>query len=142
MKKQLITSLLLLVSIGLFAQSKQLKDIQKTQELSLEVTDLFSKNKIDRAVKAMAPYSIMPEEEMNAFQQKTTASMSTAEQRYGKFIGTVKVSNKTILDFALRETHFIRFERGALRLVFTYYRNEKGWILNRFEWDDSMEQEF
>jgi hypothetical protein len=47
-----------------------------------------------------------------------------------------------IADFSIRETYIIRFENTAIRVIYTYYKNNSGWILNEFKWDDSFAEEF
>ena len=49
---------------------------------------------------------------------------------------------QNIQDTAFRETYLLKFENTALRLIFTYYKNSKGWIINAFKWDDNYDEEF
>ena len=68
--------------------------------------------------------------------------MKILRDRFGKMESVIKVNEETIKDFALRETYILKFENSAIRLMYTYYKNEKGWILNGFKWDDSFDDEF
>ena len=142
MKKQIMTLVLALFSIGLFAQDKYLKDIAETQKLSKKVVQLFNENKILESFDELTPYWPMPKNEFDAIKEKTIKYLNIIEQRFGKSIGTLKVKNETISEIALRETYFIRYENTAIRLIFTYYKNDKGWIVNAFKWDDSFTEEF
>jgi hypothetical protein len=73
---------------------------------------------------------------------KTIKYLNLIEERFGAPIGSLKVKNETISDVATRETYLIRYENTAIRLIFTYYKNDKGWIVNAFKWDDSFGEEF
>jgi hypothetical protein len=85
---------------------------------------------------------LIAEDELESIEEKTIKYLNIIEQRFGKSIGTLKVKNETISDIAIRETYFIRFENTAIRLIFTYYKNDNGWIVNAFKWDDSFTEEF
>jgi hypothetical protein len=124
------------------AQDKFLKDEKATQDLSLLVVDLFSKQKISDSFDALKPYWPMPENEMVSIELQTIKYMNIIEERYGETINFLKIKNEMIADFALRETYIIRYTNNAIRLIFTYYKNDNGWIVNAFKWDDSFTDEF
>jgi len=90
----------------------------------------------------LALYWPLPQNELDAMEEKTMKYLNIVEQRIGKSIGTLKVRNEKISEIALRETYLIRYEYTAIRLVFTYYKNDKGWIVNAFKWDDLFTEEF
>jgi hypothetical protein len=134
--------LVLATSASLFAQDAFLKDISETQQLSREVVDLFKKNEIKASFALLTPYWPMPQNELEAIELKTIKYLNLIEERFGAPIGSLKVKNETISDVATRETYLIRYENTAIRLIFTYYKNDKGWIVNAFKWDDSFGEEF
>lgn len=142
MKKTIIAITLSLVSVSLFAQDKYLKSVNETQELSQKVVDLFEKNKISESFDQLTPYWPLPQNELESIEEKTIKYLNLIEQRFGKSIGTLKVKNETISDIAIRETYILRYENTAIRIIFTYYKNNNGWIVNAFKWDDSFEEEF
>ena len=142
MKYLSIITLFVLMSTGLLAQEKYLKDVQESQELSVKVVDLFKKNEIKASFALLTPYWPMPQNELEAIEIKTIKYLNLIEERFGAPIGSLKVKNETISDVATRETYLIRYENTAIRLIFTYYKNDKGWIVNAFKWDDSFGEEF
>ncbi|WP_396590313.1 hypothetical protein [Allomuricauda sp. R78024] len=142
MKKILVSTTLSLMSLGLFGQNKYLNDVSQTQELSKEIASLFSQNEIARSFDGLTPYWPMPQNELEAIEEKTIKYLNIIEQRFGKSIGTLKVKNETISDIAIRETYLVRYPKSAIRLIFTYYKNDNGWIVNAFKWDDSFTEEF
>ncbi len=142
MKKTFITLTLSLLSLGLFAQGKYLKNENETQELSEKIVSLFNDNKISESFDQLSPYWPLPQNEIEALEEKTIKYLNLIEQRFGKSIGTLKVKNESITDIAIRETYLIRYENTAIRLIFTYYKNDNGWIVNAFAWDDSFTEEF
>lgn len=142
MKKTIIAISLSFISLGLFAQEKYMKDINETKELSKKVVSLFGDNKISESFDQLTLYWPMPQNELESIEVKTIKYLNLIEERFGKPIGTIKVKNETISDIATRETYLIRYEYTALRLIFTYYKNNNGWIVNAFKWDDSFTEEF
>ena len=142
MKKTLAILIVTLLSLTSIAQDKFLKSETETQELSQKIVLLFSQNKISESFKQLKPYWPMPENEIESLEEKTLKYLNLIEERFGKPIGTLKVKNETISDIAIRETYLIRYENTAIRVIFTYYRNENGWIVNAFKWDDSFTEEF
>jgi hypothetical protein len=84
----------------------------------------------------------LPENEIGSLEEKTIQYMNILQGRFGKVEGVVKLKEETIGDFAIKETYILRFENSAIRLMYTYYKNKNGWILNTFKWDDSFFEEF
>lgn len=142
MKKLFIPLVFLFISLGLNAQEKFLKDVQETQELSIKIIELFEKKKIPQAFELITLYWPMPQNEIVALEDKSIKYLNLIEDRFGKAIGIMKIKNETISDIAIRETYLIQHENTALRFIFTYYKNNEGWIVNAFKWDDSFDEEF
>lgn len=142
MKKKFIIIIISLVNLNMFAQEKYLKDVNETQQLSQQIVELFAKNKISQSLNQLAPYWPLPESEIEQIEDKTIKYLNIVEQRFGKSIGTLKVKNETISDIAIRETYLIRYEITAIRVMFTYYKGNNGWIVNTFKWDDAFIEEF
>lgn len=142
MKKPFILFLFLAASLTISAQDKYLKNVDETQELSKKIVGLFEKNKISESFELLTPYWPMPANELESVELKTIKYLNLIEERFGKSIGTLKIKNETISDIATRETFIIRYENTAIRLIFTYYKNDNGWIVNAFKWDDSFSEEF
>lgn len=142
MKKIFLIILLSSLSISLFSQEKYFKNISETQNFSKQIVSLFKENKISQSFEELTPYWPMPENEIESIEGQTIKYLNLIEQRFGKSIGEFKVKNETISDFAVRETYIIRYSNSAIRLIFTYYKNEQGFILNAFKWDDSFTEEF
>jgi|SRR5690554_1013181 len=142
MKKQILTLFLSIIGFGLFAQDKYLKSISKTQELSEKITELFYEKKYSEAYKELEPFWQLPADELKSLKEKTDHYLPVIEERIGKPIGTLKIKTEKISNIAIRETYFIRYEISAIRLVFTYYKNDNGWIVNAFKWDDTFADVF
>lgn len=130
------------ISTALKAQDKFLNNPNEAKALSQKVSELFKENKISTALNELKPYWPIPINEIDGVEEKTIRYLNMLEQRFGKAEGTIKVNEETIKDIALKETHLVQYQNTAIRLIFTYYKNKKGWIVNAFKWDDSFTEEF
>ena len=63
-------------------------------------------------------------------------------ERFGNIIGTNFIKDKAVKEHILRKIYVIKFEKHMIRVLFTYYNNGNGWILNGFKWDDQFEELF
>jgi hypothetical protein len=142
MKQAAIILLLVLSSLSSFAQDKYLADVEGTQNLSKEVAQLFYDDYITVAFKKLTPYWPLPADELEGLEEKTIRYLNLLDTRFGKKTELVKLRDEKIGDFAKRETYLIRYELSAIRLIFTYYKNDNGWIVNAFKWDDKLSEEF
>jgi hypothetical protein len=140
--KYLHVLIFLSTALTLPAQKKYFKDEKEVQEFSIRMVQLFYDQKINELFDAVDEYSVLPKEEVEPLREKTLAAMSVVRDRFGKAIGTKKLKAERIADVALRETYLIRYENHMMRLRFVYYRNNQGWRVNTFMWDDSFGDEF
>ncbi len=138
--------LIAFLSFSLFysttSHSKVMKTLQETFALSDTVTEMFKDNFLIEAFDLLERFWPLPKNEVDVLKEKSVKMMNTISDRYGDAIDYSLVRNEAISDIASRHTYLIRYENHAIRLLFTFYRNDKGWILNSFKWDDSFEQEF
>ena len=124
------------------AQTKYLRDKAQMTLLSKKVAGLFQENKISESVRELTPYWPIPQNEIESFEEKTIKYLNLYNENYGASIESVKIKEETLGDVALRETYLVRFKVTAIRLKFTYYKNNEGWLVNSFKWDDSFTEEF
>jgi hypothetical protein len=141
-KRTVFTLILSILSLGVVAQKKLLTNVVETKELSKKVVDLFSQNKVSEAFAELTPYWPMPQNELDNLEEKTIQYLNILDGRFGGKIDGLKIREEKISDIAIRETFILRYSFSALRLIFTYYKNADGWIVNAFKWDDSFTEEF
>lgn len=138
-----LTSLFLLFSSSLlYSQIVFIKDLKEARDISKNVTELFQKNEISEGFDLLEPHWPLPENELEALEEKTIKYLNILPDRFGEAEGIAKIKEEKIGDFALRETYLIRYQVSAIRLIFTYFQNKDGWILNGFKWDDNFGEEF
>jgi len=124
------------------AQDKTLKDQDALKDLSKKATELFAHGEIVKAIEALRPYWPLPKNEIDNVEEKSLTAMNLVTERFGKFIGTLKIKEQKIADIAFKEKYLIRLNNTAIRLTFIYYKSNDGWIVNSFKWDDNFIEEF
>lgn len=140
--KMTFSAIIILFTLQSSAQSKYLKDVENAKLISKEVAQLFKENKINEAFIKIKTYWPLPENEIDNLESKTIQSLNLVAERFGKSEQILKVSEQNIKETAFRETYLVKYETTALRLIFTYYKNNNGWVINGFKWDDSFTEEF
>ena len=95
-----------------------------------------------KAFAELERYWPFPENEMLQLETQTIKQFNVVSERFGTIVGTDFIRDNAIKDYALRKTYVIRFEKHMIRVLFTYYKTENGWILNGFKWDDQIEELF
>lgn len=95
-----------------------------------------------KAFSELQKYWPLPENEVAQLESQTMKQFNVVSDRFGKIIGADFVNDRTVKDYVVRKTYVIRFEKHMIRLLFTYYKNDKGWLLNGFKWDDQFEELF
>jgi hypothetical protein len=87
-------------------------------------------------------YCSLPENELTQLESQTIKQFNMVADRFGSIIGTDFIKDDTIKDYVVRKIYVIRFENHMIKVMFTYYKNDKGWALNGFKWDDKFEELF
>ncbi|MCL9806164.1 hypothetical protein NAT51_11560 [Flavobacterium amniphilum] len=140
--KKIVFLILLLGFTSSHAQKKFFQSPKEISEFSKKATNLFKEGKFPVFFKELKPYWPLPDNEMTSLEDKTVQFMELLQSRFGKVEGVSKIKEEKISDFAIRETYILRFENQAIRLIYVFYKNKNGWILNTFKWDDELSQEF
>lgn len=125
-----------------YCQYKTLKNEAELRIVSKKIAELFKNDSIIEVFTELKQYWPLPENELTDMQTKSITVLNTVRNRFGESIGYTKVKEEKINDFALRETYLVRYTNHALRLILTYYKNNAGWVINGFTWDDSFAEEF
>lgn len=133
---------LFFVTLGNFAQEKYFQSNEEIQDFSLSIAQLLGENKVSSALKEMKLYWPLPKTELDLFEEKTVKYFNIFDKSYGKPIGIKKIKSKNLADVAIKEIYFIRYNITAIRLIFVYYKNDNGWLINSFKWNSEFEEEF
>lgn len=142
MRKQLIIIIALSLSVFTYSQDKLFLSKNDVEKFSEEMSVLFSKNKASEAFNEMKFYWPLPETELDLIKEKSIKGLNIMEDRFGKSIDISKIKHTNLKDVFIKDVYFIRYKATVLRFVYTYYKNDEGWLLNSFKFDENFEEEF
>ena len=102
--KHLLLILTCFITLQSFSQTKFLKDVSSTKEMSLEITMLFKQNKINDAFEKLTPYWPIPENEIETLKEK----IISVEEELDKTIDSIKM----VTDLVVKEAFNVFCENG------------------------------
>lgn len=117
-----------------------LKSTEAIKTHSEDVVKYFSKQDYVNMFKLLRKYWVLPEREIDDFETKTIKQFGLAEDRFGNIIGYKYVKDKKISDVVLNKNYLLLFEYYYIRVSFIYYKNNEGWSLVAFSWDDRADE--
>lgn len=141
MKKITIAFVLTLLTHLLSAQD-YFKNEESLKDNSEQIMELLEKEKFIEAFSMLKEHWPLPENEIEQLESTTIKQFNLVADRFGKIIGHEFIKDERIKNFLLRRYYVLRFEKHAIRVLFTYYKNRNGWMLNSFKWDDQMDELF
>ncbi len=138
--KTLLPFLITFVWVSVAHGQEYLKGTKELSQHAEGVMNDFEKAEYTTAFDALRAYWPIPENEVDQLESQTIKQFNVAIDRFGAVMGYDFIKEQTINDFVIRKIYVIRFEKHMIRFLFTYYKSDKGWILNAFKWDDQYEE--
>ncbi len=139
--KSLVLLILGILSFG-SAYAETLKDAAAARQLTDRIMAKVGIGEIDAALVLMKPYIVIPDVELDAVRNQVSMQLPLMHQRFGKSIGYEFIGEDKEGASLLRIVHIQKFERTAMRWAFYFYRNDDGWVLNSFKFDDAIQAMF
>lgn len=140
--KILLTALTALLCVQSTLAQTPLSTKEEVAKHSQTVVVLLRNNEFQQAFTELKKCWPLPQNELEQLESQTVRQFNIVGDRFGTAIGTDLVADKVIKDYVLRKIYVIRFERHMIRVLLTYYKNNDGWILNGFKWDDDIDELF
>jgi hypothetical protein len=140
--KNIILLFAFIVSFQINAQKKVLKNKTEINRLTEKVSNMFKDEKVAEAFNEMMLYWPLSEEQIVDFKEKSITDIAMIKTQYGNPSDIVKVKEEILGDIALKQIYFVRYDLSAITLEFIFYKNNRGWILNRFNWNPSFDKVF
>jgi hypothetical protein len=109
---------------------------------SEKVMESLKDSEFQKAFAELQIYWPLPENELIQLESQTIKQFNMVADRFGNIIGVDFIRDESIKDYAIKKIYVLRFEKHMIRVLFTYYKNNDGWILNSFKWDDQFEELF
>jgi len=111
---------------------------QAAKDLSDKIMTKVNAGDLAAAFDLMKPYAAVSATEIDSAALQSKAAMDQFGSRYGSSIGIEFIDSKKSGDSLLRIRYLQKCVKGPLTWVFYFYKNNDGWLLDTFKWDDSM----
>jgi hypothetical protein len=98
---------------------------------------------IAKGIAALRPYALsISKSDMDSLENQLLGQADTIRESYGDPIGYVLISKANLKDTVLRVVYVVKYERHLIRWTFIFYKPYDSWILDFFNYDDSIEDLF
>lgn len=134
--------ILMLLSICSGALANTLKSPAEAKQLTDRIMAKVGEGDLENGLMLAKPYLIIPPAEFDVLIGQIKMQLPAMAQRFGKSIGYEYIREERVGENLLRIIQIHRFEKHAMRWNFYFYRNNTGWVLNTFKFDDDIRQLF
>ncbi len=116
------------------------KDVQNLCENALSH---IVNGDVAQAITTLRPYATsISKDDVDSLESHLLGQASTIRESYGDAIGYVLISKENLKDTLLKEVYIVKYERHLIRWSFIFYKPYDAWILDFFNYDDSVEDLF
>jgi len=137
-----IIAAMLFLLIATTASSATLDSREAAKKLTDQVMYKVAAGDIEGGLLLMKPYLIIPESEFNVMLEQTKLQLPTIQGRFGKVVGAEFIKEKTVGKSLLQIIQIQKFEKHIMRWNFMFYSPNGKWVLNSFNFDDSIRSMF
>lgn len=123
---------------SLCAMSAELKNTSDLKPFAESIMKKVAENDIQSAFKLMQPYAVISDAELQSAAMNSKAQREQYGARYGKSFSYEFISQQTIGESLIALVYIEKTEKHALPWTFYFYKNQKGWVLNSFYWNDKL----
>lgn len=143
MKRLALAALLLVVALTAAGQdAPPLTTTADARKLADKAVALFQQGKFAEAYGALKPYWPLAAVEIDSLANQTETQWPVVRQRFGASIGSEFISEKKVGNSFVQFIYIQKFERHALRWLFTFYKPTDRWIVNGASFDDTISAMF
>ena len=98
----------------------------------------FGNEEFESGYEGLKPYWPLPLVEIDNLTNQTKTQWPLVQQRFGKSLGTEFVKEESAGDSFVRFTYLQKFEKHAIRWLFTFYKPKEEWLINGVTFDDQV----
>jgi hypothetical protein len=98
---------------------------------------------VAQGIAILRPYALsISKSDMDSLENQLLGQADTIKESYGDPIGYVLISRVNLKDTVLKTVYVVKYERHLIRWTFIFYKPYDSWILDFFNYDDSIEDLF
>lgn len=130
------------ISFNIVAEEIGFEKQEQTKEFCNRFLTFMVQEETDKAfdlVENEWPFSIS---EIQSLESSTIKQLDSVKGRYGKILGYELIKEEKIKDTFIKYTYVMKYEKHIIRWKYIFYKPEEKWILNSFNFDDSINKLF
>jgi len=116
-----------------------LATVEDTKKLSNKAASLLGQEKIVEGFSSFKPYWPLPPVEIDGLINQTNIQWPMVRQRFGKSVGVELVKEYKLGTSFIRYVYLHKFERHAIKWIFTFYKPKDVWVVNAVSFDDKID---
>lgn len=133
---------LIFVLTSSIAFADTLPDKEAGKKLAESVMNKVAEGKTPEGLDLTKSYLIIPMSEFEVMKNQFALQAPVIEQRFGKTIGVEPLRVKEVGQSLMLVEYLQKFEKHIMVWKFYFYKTNDGWVLNTFNFDDSIQQVF
>lgn len=114
------------------------KDEKAIRTFTDTFMDIIGKGDLKEAYDFIKPYVSMNSVDVDSAAEESRQHRQKSAMRYGPSKGYQFISEKKVGDSLYRLLYIEKAERQAVPWVFYFYKDEKEWRLDEFDWTDRI----
>lgn len=96
-----------------------------------------------QGIAVLRPYATsISTEDVDSLEKQLGEQAPTIRKNYGDAIGFLFISKETLANTVLKLVYLVKYERHIIRWTFIFYKPVDSWVLDYFNYDDSIEALF
>jgi len=141
-KNMKIFKAILLLTILCSAHADVLPDVEATNTLASKVMSKIDKSDLDGASALLKKYWPLPPQEIDAAIYQMKQQQPLIKDRFGSPLSSEKTCTQSIGRSWRRVIYLQKFERHTLLWTFDFYKPQKSWVVNAFNFNDRWQSIF
>lgn len=134
---------LLPVLLAFSQNGPPLKSDGDVQALCEEALSYIQAGAFVQGVAILRPYALaISTEDVNSLEKQLEEQAPTVRKNYGDAIGYLFISKENLKDTVLKLVYLMKYEKHIIRWSFIFYKPIDSWVLDYFNYDDSIEALF
>lgn len=138
----LVIIFVLSISFNVVAGEIGFSNQEQTKDFCDRFLTLMVEEDIEKAfniVEEQWPFAIA---EIQRLESSTIKQLDSVKGRYGNILGYELVKEEKIKDTFVKYIYVMKYEKHIIRWKFIFYKPDDSWILNSFNFDDSINELF
>ena len=136
--KKLCAFLMVCASAMGFCFAETWKNLKEAEKHCMQIVEDFSDGNFQHAVDMLKTYTIIVPSAMDNLVVQATEQWALITDNYGKKLDVRLLDTDKESDCLVKYTHLVRMEKYPLVFETILYKNDEGWVVINFQFNDTI----